>query len=116
MSVGVAWLVFGTWMGILIGRTVQLRDRQVPWPRPPDETVMGLRPDLRDTLASLHGTPRPIAETVMQLIAYEDRPALEAAGIITPGPVIAGEYRALRLTDYGLAVIAAAHAAREEAS
>jgi hypothetical protein len=86
-----------------------------PYSVPPEDALAGLTPELRDTLADLHGTPPAIAETILQLVPYADRPALEAAGVIVPGPQVGHGYQSLLLNDYGLDVIAIAYAARERA-
>jgi hypothetical protein len=67
-----------------------------------------LPPKMRDTLGALAGTSRPMAEVIVQLIPFDERPLLERLGITMPGRRINGEYRSLCLTDFGFDVIAAA--------
>jgi hypothetical protein len=67
--------------------------------------VAGIPPRLRETLGSLRGTSRGIASAIMQLIPFEERPALEEAGILRKGPDVGAGYHAAEVTDFGWSVI-----------
>jgi len=65
------------------------------------------RPYLLGALRAVKGCSRPIAETLVQLIAFDERPFLESLGIVTPGPGIGKGYHSLEVTEFGWAVIEA---------
>lgn len=75
-----------------------------------------LPPDLVGVLASLHGTPRLLAEATIQLLPFGSRAALEEMKppLATTGPMIDAEgHRSLQLTDFAYEVMAEAAAAAE---
>lgn len=79
------------------------------------EVLQFLTPDLRATLASLHGAPRSVAEATMQLLPFGSRAALETVDppIASALGRIVGEegHRPLTLTPFAYEVMAAAAAA-----
>jgi hypothetical protein len=85
--------------------------------RPAGEVLRYLTPDLRETLANLHGAPRSVAEATVQLLPFGSRAALEA---VEPPLAVAGgdpgggeRHRPLTLTPFAYEVIAAAAAAAD---
>lgn len=81
---------------------------------PAVEVLRWLTPSLLGVLASLHGAPRELAEASIQLLPFGSRTALEDRGLAEAlDDEAAGGYRALRLTEFAFAVMAAAASAAE---
>jgi len=85
--------------------------------RSASQVLAFLHPDLRATLASLHGAPRSVAAATVQLLPFGSRAALET--VVPPIAVASGPQvgedgrRPLTLTPFAYEVIAAAAAAAE---
>lgn len=76
----------------------------------PQDALNWLTPDAITTLGNLHGAPRAVIESVIQLLPFGSRAALEEQEIVISSdrPVKGSSHRTLFLTDYGYAVIAEA--------
>jgi hypothetical protein len=85
--------------------------------RTADDVLRYLTPDLRETLASLHGAPRSVAEATMQLLPFGSRAALETVDpplAVAARQAVGGEgHRPLALTPFAYEVMAAAAAASD---
>jgi hypothetical protein len=89
---------------MISARRAQRSDVRDPGPaRSAADVLEFLHPDLRTTLASLHGAPKSVAEATVQLLPFGSRAALET---LTPPLAHAGEciddegHRALTLTPF----------------